>query len=247
MAFGIHRSRRAHPRTAAVAAAGPAIYVRPVGAALTGLLALIVGAWGAVAGYVGPYFDFRPVALQTWVANLPNGLLHLLPGAVAAAAGLMLVAMGPARRSVRGGAFALPGLLLLAAGAWFVVGPLAWPTFEHSAPFVTGVSATRNLLNIGGASYAPGLVLVMLGGMALKAASVPPVAVEDPYMPAEAVAPGSAPAGSAAGATTGTTAPVTERTTVPAGSHTTVPAGSHTTVPAGDRAAVDPAGPDGGV
>lgn len=199
MAFALTRSRSGRsPRTKGVTADDSTmtsgrrsrrVYERPVGVALTGLTALIVGAWGALAGYVGPYFGFRPVAAHVWAGGWANGLLHLLPGAVAAAAGLMLMAMGPARRSVRGGAFVLPALLLLAAGAWFVIGPAAWPTFRTGAPFQTAVTATRNLLNIAGASYAPGLVLVMLGGMALKAGMVPAVAVDDPYTPAEAAVP----------------------------------------------------------
>ena len=223
MALAVHhrrgRSLRASsPGTAAVTA--PRIYERPVGAAFTGLLALLVGAWGALAGYIGPYFYFRPVAHDTWVTNLANGLLHLLPGAVAAGAGLMLLAMGPARRSIRGGAFLLPALLLLAAGAWFVIGPLAWPTFEHGNTFATGVSPLRNLLNVAASSYAPGLILVMLGGMAFKAGTVPPVAVGDPYMPAEAgtgaagagmaAAPGMAGTGATTGTTTGRAATVAE-------------------------------------
>jgi hypothetical protein len=160
---------------------------RPVGVAFTGLLALIVGAWGAIDVYIGPYFGFRPVAGQAWVGNLQNGLLHLAPGAVAAAAGLMLMMMGPARRTVRGGAFLLPAVMLLAAGAWFVIGPVAWPTFEHGPAFVTAVSPMRNLLNVACSSFAVGLLLVCFGGMAMKAGVVPPVPTDvDPYAPAEA-------------------------------------------------------------
>lgn len=186
MASTILHSRGARTRTPVAQPVGPRVYERPVGAAFTGLAALIVGAWGALAGYIGPYFDFRPVDANVWVGSWENGVLHLLPGAVAAAAGLMLMAMGPARRSVRGGAFLLPALLLLAAGAWFVIGPVAWPTFHSGAAFEPTATATRNLLNVACASYAPGLVLVMLGGMALKAGMVPGVMVEDPYTPASA-------------------------------------------------------------
>src|SRR5579884_1342299 len=118
MAFTIHRTRRARvdePTPTAAAVDAPIVdrrvYARPVGAALAGALALIVGAWGAIAVYVGPYFGFRPVDEAAWTGSLQNGLLHLLPGCVAAAAGLMLLAMGPARRTVRGGALFLPALM----------------------------------------------------------------------------------------------------------------------------------------
>lgn len=189
MASTIMHSRGARSRRIAAEPVRATTYVRPVGAALTGITALVVGAWGALAGYIGPYFSFRPVANQVWVENWQNGLLHLLPGAVAAAAGLMLLAMGPARRSVRGGAFLLPGLLLVAAGAWFVIGPVAWPTFHSGPAYNPVLNANQTLLRVACSSYAPGLVLAVLGGMALKAGLVPAVPAEDPYTPAEAVAP----------------------------------------------------------
>jgi hypothetical protein len=195
MALATNRTRgtRSHTGARRVSEAdSESVYERPAGAALTGLMAVIVGAWGAVAGYVGPYFGFRPVAHATWVTNLDNGLLHLAPGAVAAGAGLMLMAFGPARRSVRGGGLMLPALLLLAAGAWFVIGPVAWPTFESGPAFTPLLSPTRNLLDVAGASYAPGLVLVMLGGMALKAGLVRSVPVADPMTPSTAVERGPA-------------------------------------------------------
>jgi hypothetical protein len=154
------------------------VWRRPVGAAFTGLLALVVGAWAALAGYVGPYFDFRPVARTVWVTSLQNGLLHLLPGAVGAAAGLALMVMGPARRSIRGGSFVLPAAMLIASGAWLVIGPDAWPTLETGSAFLAAHSATRHLLDVACSSYAPGLAMVLLGGMALKAAAVPPVRID---------------------------------------------------------------------
>jgi hypothetical protein len=200
MAITFMRRRGAHTRTAAdtvpptdrpagydrpVAHDRPLRYHRPVGVAFTGLLAVLVGAWGAIAGYIGPYFQWHPVAAHVWTANLQNGLLHLLPGAAAVAAGLMLMLMGPARRSVRGGAFVLPAIILIASGAWFVIGPIAWAMFESSPPWMAA-GPGRHLLDVAASSFAPGLILVMLGGMALKAAAVPPVMVEDPYTPAEA-------------------------------------------------------------
>lgn len=207
MAIAVNEPRRFRwHRTAGrpVAATEAGVRARPLGASLTGLGALLVGAWGAIAVYVGPYFGFRPTTAQTWDWNLQNGLLHLLPGAVAFAAGLMLLAMGPARRGA-GGVLTLPALLLMAAGAWFVVGPVAWPTFEGGAAYAQVASASRNLLNQAGASLAPGLVLAALGGMAWKAGVARPVIEPvEPPTPAAAMVDerpvaGAAPAASASG------------------------------------------------
>jgi hypothetical protein len=164
------------------------VHERLAGTAFTGLMALLVGAWGALCVYIGPYFDFRPVANNAWTATFQAGLLHLLPGLVGAAAGLMLLVMGPARRSVPGRTLMLPAVLLIAAGAWFVIGPAAWPTFESGTAFMPTYHAGRDLLNAACSSYAPGLLLMLAGGMALKSSIVPPIAVADadPMTPAEA-------------------------------------------------------------
>jgi len=143
-------------------------------------MALLVGAWGAVATFIGPYFGWHPTSRNTWAWITQNWLLHLIPGAVAVAAGLMLLAMMPARRMGTSRPLVLPAVLLMAAGAWFVIGPLAWPTFHSGPAFEPLVSAGRNLVNQACASMAPGLILAALGGMALKAGIArPAVAVED--------------------------------------------------------------------
>ena len=179
----ILRERRADADVRA--AETPVVYERQVGASLMGLTAVLVGAWGLICGYIGPYFGFRPLDYNAWTGSLQEGLLHAAPGGVAIAAGLMLMAMGPARRAVHHFGLMLPALALLAAGAWFVIGPVAWPAIEVGPAF-TAASPLTNLLNVACASYAPGLVLVMLGGMALKASIVPRRAVEDPMTPVEA-------------------------------------------------------------
>ena len=164
------------------------VHERLAGSAFTGVMALLVGAWGAICVYIGPYFDFRPVANNAWTATFQAGLLHLLPGLVGAAAGLMLLVMGPARRTVPGRTLILPAALLVAAGAWFVIGPSAWPVFESGTAFMPTYHAGRDLLNAACSSYAPGLLLMLAGGMALKSSIVPPIAVPDadPMTPAEA-------------------------------------------------------------
>jgi hypothetical protein len=81
----------------------------------------------------------------------------------------------------------LAALLLLAAGAWFVIGPALWPTFQSSPPFATDVGAWTSFWNQLGANLGPGVLLAVLGGMALKASIArPAVAVgEAPGMVAD--------------------------------------------------------------
>jgi hypothetical protein len=87
----------------------------------------------------------------------------------------------------------LPSVLLILSGAWFVIGPWAWPTFESGAAFAAAPTATRSLLDVAAASLAPGLVLAVLGGMAWKSAMTAPAPVTE-AQPAFAVYGGPDPA-----------------------------------------------------
>jgi hypothetical protein len=131
--------------------------------------------------FVGPYFGYRPTSATTWQWTTNNWLLHLLPGAVAVVGGLMVLAASPLRRAGRAGApLGLAALLLVAAGAWFVIGPALWPTFQSSPPFATGTGAWTSFWNQLGANLGPGVLLAALGGMALKASLArPAVAIEE--------------------------------------------------------------------
>lgn len=189
MTLAVTRSRRMRWRHSAGVRDEPLgearTTVRPVGASLAAAGAVLVGAWGAVAVYIGPYFGYRPVSRSAWDWNLQNSLLHLAPGALAVIAGLLLLAIRPGRGASRRAALAVPAILLAVAGAWFVVGPVAWPTFESGPAYAPVLDAGRNLLNQAGASLAPGLALAAFAGMALKAALVRPSVHEVVPVPAE--------------------------------------------------------------
>jgi hypothetical protein len=84
--------------------------------ALGGLLIIVLGAWGALVPFVGPYFDFAYTPDQAWIWSMGRGWLEVLPGAVAALGGLLMFVS-------RNRATAMLGTwLAVAAGAWFVVG-----------------------------------------------------------------------------------------------------------------------------
>jgi hypothetical protein len=174
--------RRRGRRAQAVTQSGVRATARPVGAAGVGLLSALVGAWGAISVFVGPEFGYRPTSAAAWDWIMQSWLLHLVPGAVAVAAGLMIMSLTPSRRAGTGagGGIGMSALLLIAAGAWFVIGPALWPTFESSPAFVVNTSAGTSFINQLGSSLGPGLLLALLGGMAFKAVIArPSVALDE--------------------------------------------------------------------
>jgi hypothetical protein len=135
------------------------------GLAIAGFLVLVAGAWGGIIPFIGGSFDYSADHTATWTWNLAHGLLWLAPGAVAVVCGLAMMAM--ARRAGAGGArmgSAVAGIGALLAGAWFVVGPFAWPVFQSGNP-ITAARAARLFVERVGYSFAPGLALVALGAM----------------------------------------------------------------------------------
>lgn len=86
--------------------------------ALTGLLVLLLGAWGALIPFIGPYFTYGFTPDTVWTPTLGRWFLEVAPGALAFLAGLML--LGSKDRAT--GSFA--GWLGSAAGIWFVLGPV---------------------------------------------------------------------------------------------------------------------------
>src|SRR5438477_6375535 len=91
--------------------------MRSLSTRVAGLLILALGLWGGLVPFVGHYFNFALGPDKSWAWTSGRFYLSVLPGAVAAIGGLMLIASGP-RSSARLGA-----LLALAAGAWFAIGP----------------------------------------------------------------------------------------------------------------------------
>ncbi|GAY13796.1 hypothetical protein [Mycobacterium sp. shizuoka-1] len=135
--------------------------------AASGFLLILLGAWGALIPFVGPYFDFAydPDTPWTWTAG--RGWLEVLPGAVTVLGGALLL-MSRNRATAMFG-----GWLAVVAGAWFVVGrmfasPLQLGDFGSPvADTVTGQVAIE-------LAYFSGLgaLIVFFGAMALGRVSV---------------------------------------------------------------------------
>ena len=114
--------------------------VRSVGLGLVGVVAVLTSAWGGIVPYVGPIFGYSGDGSISWTWNTPHAVLALIPGAFGVFLGLVVI--GEARGVVFGRGritLAMAGTLLMIVGAWFAIGPYAWPVLASTGPyFVTG-------------------------------------------------------------------------------------------------------------
>jgi len=83
---------------------------------LSGILLIVLGAWGALIPFIGPYFNLSYTPDSAWQWSAARGWLEVLPGAVAVLGGLLSL-MSSSRGVVSLGAW-----LGVGAGAWFVIG-----------------------------------------------------------------------------------------------------------------------------
>ncbi len=135
--------------------------------AASGFLLVLLGLWGALIPFIGPYFDFAydPDIPWTWTAG--RGWLEVLPGAVTVVGGLLLLTSRNRATAMLG------GWLAVIAGAWFVVGRLfsgPWGLGDFGAP-VSDTTAGQVTLEL---TYFSGLgaLIVFFGAMALGRLSV---------------------------------------------------------------------------
>jgi hypothetical protein len=134
---------------------------------VTGLLLVLLGAWGALIPFVGPYFNFAFTPDQAWAWTAARGWLEVLPGAVTAVGGLLLIASGNRASAMLGGWLATLG------GAWFVVGPVFAPVL-HLGSVGDPVAYTERKRAVLEVAYFYGLgaLIVFLGGAAVARVAV---------------------------------------------------------------------------
>jgi len=136
--------------------------VRRSRGALSGLLLILLGIWGALIPFVGPYFHYAYTPDQTWQATAGRTWLEILPGVVTLAGGAVVLISRLRPLAVFGAWLAALG------GAWFAVGGLAahrWPGLGAVGGPVGG--STRALLEQFGFFTGLGVVIVFLAALAL--------------------------------------------------------------------------------
>jgi len=83
---------------------------------LSGLLLVLLGAWGALVPFVGPYFHYAYTPDHGWTYTTGRFWLEVLPGAVTVLGGL-IVLISASRPLAHFGAW-----LAALGGAWFALG-----------------------------------------------------------------------------------------------------------------------------
>jgi hypothetical protein len=132
--------------------------------AFSGFLLMLLGLWGALIPFVGPYFHYAYTPDKAWTYNTGRLWLELLPGAAVFLGGFLLMI-------ARGRHTALFGALLAAAaGAWFTLGPVLSPLWNNHIPMGgSPASATvyMRIMEQLGFFTALGVVIVFVAAMAL--------------------------------------------------------------------------------
>jgi peptidoglycan/LPS O-acetylase OafA/YrhL len=139
--------------------------------AFSGFLLILLGLWGALIPFVGPYFHYAYTPDKAWTYNTARLWLEILPGAAVFLGGFLL--MIAARRHT-----ALFGAVLaVAAGAWFSLGTMLSPLWNHHVTLGGSPAAatqyTRIMEQLGFFS-ALGVVVVLIAATAFgRILSVP--------------------------------------------------------------------------
>ena len=132
--------------------------------AFSGFLLILLGLWGALIPFVGPYFHYAYTPDKAWTYNTGRLWLELLPGAAVVFGGFLLM-VARSRHTALFGA-----LLAAAAGAWFALGTVLSPLWNHHIPMGGSPASSTVYMRIMeqlGFYTALGVVIVFVAAVAL--------------------------------------------------------------------------------
>ena len=125
---------------------------------LGGFLIALLGIWGGIIPFVGPYFNYAYTPDKAWTYTTGRLDLEILPGAGALLGGLILIAARSRHVALFG------ALLAVASGAWFVVGNVFAPlwTVANPAGGPASTGTTMRILEQIGFFSGLGVVIVLI-------------------------------------------------------------------------------------
>ena len=133
---------------------------------VSGLLLMMLGAWGAIIPFVGHSFSYGFTPDNTWTWTAARGWLEVLPGAATFFGGAVLTVSADRVSAT------IAGWLAAAAGAWFVLGTVIAPIWSAGNIGVPVGSTDHAVLERIGMFDGLGLVIVLLAAIALGRVSV---------------------------------------------------------------------------
>jgi len=139
--------------------------------AASGFLLVLLGAWGALIPFIGPYFHYAYTPDVAWTYTTARLWLELLPGAAVFLGGFLLM-IARRRHTALFGA-----LLAAAAGAWFTLGTMLSPLWNHHVTLggsPAGSTVYTRIMEQLGFFSALGVVIVFIAAAAFgRIISVP--------------------------------------------------------------------------
>jgi hypothetical protein len=133
---------------------------------VAGVLLIVLGVWGGLAHFVGPYFHYAYTPDTAWHVSMARVWLEIVPAAAAVVGG-GLVMVSTSRLLAAGGA-----ILAILAGGWFVVGRAVseiWPRLG-TAGAPAGTSPARMAAEELGLFTGLGVVIVVCATLVLSRA-----------------------------------------------------------------------------
>jgi hypothetical protein len=131
--------------------------------AASGFLLVLLGAWGALIPFIGPYFHYAYTPDTAWTYTTARLWLEILPGAAVFLGGILLMI-------ATGRHIALLGALLAAAGgAWFTLGTTLSPLWNNHVTLGGSPASTTVFMRIMeqlGFFSALGVVIVFIAAAA---------------------------------------------------------------------------------
>jgi hypothetical protein len=135
--------------------------------AVSGVLLVLLGIWGALIPFVGPYFHYAYTPDKTWDYTAGRLWLEVLPGLAALAGGALMLISRLRPLAVLGTSLAAIG------GAWFAVGGLLARRWTKIPSAGTPVGGTGHMvLEQVGFFIGLGVVIVFLAAAAMGRFSV---------------------------------------------------------------------------
>jgi hypothetical protein len=142
------------------------------GIVTVGVVTILISAWGALIPFVEPIFGFHATGTPSLHWNAAHALLAVVPGVIGVAVGLVVlwaasrIAVGRSRITL-----VWAGLITILSGAWFIIGPRAWPVITTHGVYFAPASPLRGLLYQVGYALGTGVILVVCGGYVMGWAS----------------------------------------------------------------------------